>query len=407
MKLLKTILLGILITTAIFAWVYFLANAYNIGLNPTEIYQNYTAYLIFLYVSLLLTYICTTTHSRINTITIAIVVVINFFRLASFFTQKILGISTREFYTLAILLLLALAITRIKYRIRYPLISIITLPCIIILLNHTLPLYANKPDFEWFYSTQNIALKTKIDDDNKTLQDAETKITLKKDNTEKTVLLSQWFEIIELWNNETQIIFSSKTGIQNTLAYITFPQGTIITLYPQSAITMTLPEVNIIQGKVNMYSTQGQEGYLMLTGNVTKLLINNTGDIQYLIDDFLYKRNAYFTEQIWWEIMLNHTVDKYIGRYINVANSANKIIQNMCETKYIHSLNPENKCRFWSFDQNKLNYDEFHTYLKYEKSKTFTESAGSTERIVRDAKKWRNSTNIKARGDTIKNIFGN
>jgi hypothetical protein len=205
---------------------------------------------------------------------------INFFWLASFFTQNILGIPTSEFYALTILFLVALAITHIKHRIRYPLIILTIIPFVIILLNHALPLYQESPDFQGFYASQDTSLIIQSRDNAQTIQDTESKITIKTDTTERIVDLLLTSQAIPLGKETTQIIFSSKTGLQNTFAYITFPQGTIITLHPQSAATLsqsttTLSEsairdprsatLNILQGKINIYTPPEQSGYLLLT----------------------------------------------------------------------------------------------------------------------------------------------
>gem|GEM_PF-7121531 len=62
---------------------------------------------------------------------------------------------------------------------------------------------------------------------------------------------------------------------------------------------------------------------------------------------------------------------------------------------------------FSSFDQNILNYDEFHTYLKYQTRQTYEAVTGSTQRIARDTQKGWNASNTKGRWDTIQNAFNN
>jgi len=435
----KKIFFWILIASALFAIVYFLPNIYDTGIDPIKIYQNYTTYIIFLYVSIILIYICVTTHSCFSRIMMTMLLLVNFFRLASFFTQDILGINTIEFYALTILFLLALAVTYIRYRVRYPLIVLIGIPFIIILLNHALPLYTDKPDFQWFYDSQPTTLNIQTTDDEKILQEAETKITIQNPTKEKTLELRQtpWEQTdlsseflsdnLLTSSGESSVIiqFSSKTGIQNTYAYINFPQGSIITLYPQSAIEIKkllpttletegnpaqlgkggsqnggdlLTSLNIIQWKINAYTPQDQSWYLTLTWDLTKMILDDTGDIQNIIDGFIARRNIYFINQIWWEIMLNPTIDAFIWRYLSVANSANKILQNLSNYSFIDIPIP-------SFNQNILNYDEFHTYLDYGIHTTYEAITWSTQRIQRDTQKGWDTTNTKARRDAIKNIF--
>ena len=92
--------------------------------------------------------------------------------------------------------------------------------------------------------------------------------------------------------------------------------------------------------------------------------------------------------------MLNPTIDAFMSRYLNLANSASKTMQNL--VNYF-----SNKWSITSFDQNILNYDEFHTYLPYQKNQSYVATTGSTERIARDSQKGRNATNSKARRDSI------
>lgn len=411
----KKIAFGILIASAIFVVAYIFSNTYNMGLDPIRIYQNYTAYIACLYISIIIIYICATTHSRFSTTIMVILLLVNFFWLTSFFTQKFLGINTVEFYALAILFLLALAIMHIKYRIRYILIIMIGIPFVIILLNHALPLYTEAPDFQGFYNTQTPTLSIQTRDDTKTLQKAETKITVRIDNTEREILPGESYEPVEIWESEAQIIFSSKTWTQNTYAHLIFPKGAIVTLYPQSAIEInkstTIPLekggsqsggdlwifLNIIQWKINTYTPQDQSWYLTLTGDLTRMTLNETGNTQGFIDAYTTKRNAYFINQIGGEIMLNHSIDGFIWRYISFANAATKLAQQA--SIYL----PINLSISW-FDQNKLNYDEFHTYLNYQTSTIYETATGSTQRIARDTEKWRNASNVKARRDIIKNI---
>lgn len=148
MNIIKKIALGILIASALYAIAYFSPNVYNIGVDPIKIYENYTTYVVFLYISIILMYVCATTHSRLSTATMTAILLVNFFWIASFFTQGTLGISMIEFYILAILFVLALATMYIRYRIRFPLILLFGIPFVLILLNHALPLYPEKPDLE-------------------------------------------------------------------------------------------------------------------------------------------------------------------------------------------------------------------------------------------------------------------
>jgi hypothetical protein len=132
--------------------------------------------------------------------------------------------------------------------------------------------------------------------------------------------------------------------------------------------------------------------------------------MQYMIDDFLRRRNEYFINQIGGEIMLNASVDAFIGRYISLANSSIKTLENiiaMIPFTIIRSPFTIIRSPFTlsSFDQNKLNYDTFHTYVDYKKSASFTAPEGSTQRITRDTQKGRNESNVKARRDIIKNTF--
>ena len=418
MKFLRKIIFWILIASAIFAGGYFFIHYYNPTLNILEFYHNYQTYLIFLYISIILIYVCTITHSRVTTTIMVWLLLINFFWLASFFTQNILGIPTSEFYALTILFLVALAITHIKHRIRYPLIILTIIPFVIILLNHALPLYQESPDFQGFYASQDTSLIIQSRDNAQTIQDTESKITIKTDTTERIVDLLLTSQAIPLGKETTQIIFSSKTGLQNTFAYITFPQGTIITLHPQSAATLsqsttTLSEsairdprsatLNILQGKINIYTPPEQSGYLLLTWDLTQTTLDDTGNMQYMIDDFLRRRNEYFINQIGGEIMLNASVDAFIGRYISLANSSIKTLENIIAMIPFTII--RSPFTLSSFDQNKLNYDTFHTYVDYKKSASFTAPEGSTQRITRDTQKGRNESNVKARRDIIKNTF--
>jgi|GEM_PF-6795811 len=123
-------------------------NTYDKGVDPIELYKSYTNYVCFLYGSIIIFYLCATTHSRLSAMTIILLALVHFFRLASFFTKGALGITTIEFYALIILFGLALAVASIRNRIRFPLILIVSIPFVVILLNHTLPLYPDKPDLQ-------------------------------------------------------------------------------------------------------------------------------------------------------------------------------------------------------------------------------------------------------------------
>jgi len=74
----------------------------------------------------------------------------------------------------------------------------------------------------------------------------------------------------------TQIIFSSKTGAQNSYAYILFPKGAILTMSPQSAITIQNTNITVIQGNIQVYIPTEQSGYLTLSGDLTKIILDET-----------------------------------------------------------------------------------------------------------------------------------
>lgn len=221
----------------------------------------------------------------------------------------------------------------------------------LILLNHLLPLYPNQPDLEGFYKTEKISLIIPSTDNQ-----TESKITIKTTINEKTLPITNESIRENITNLPATIDFSSTSWTQKTYIYITLPKGKIVTISPQSAIFIGITgEINLIQGKIMIYTWWSIQ--------------EETEMISRLIQEYTLRRNDYLTDQIGGKILLNSTVDTFIWRYLNLANS------------------------FTSYDQNILNYNEFHTYLPYQKTNTDQYiNTTSPETILNETQKWYETT---------------
>lgn len=342
------------VTTIIFGLVYLFLSYYDKENTILPWFWQNQNYLSFLYISIIIWYTFYISQSRFSRVLLWFIVVSNFFVAGRFFMNGQVWFSRYQFLMLFGMLIAGLLVSYIKYRIRYILITLLSGWFLVILLTSVLPIYDQPLNIQKFYDIQPIKLNIVLWDANKDISTSNALISLKNINGERKIIIDlQNSENIISQNlnsfNDTQITFSSTKKLENTNLIITTNNWIQIMLKSQSAISLVKTWNSIIwntlAGKTDYYISQKlyEENEKMYSGlNISPKENQNIFASQ--IKSFEDKKTQYLTNLVWWNFVLNPTVDVLIKNYIT-------ILMNIDQNKY---------------SQNMMNYNEYHKYLQVE-----------------------------------------
>ena len=333
-KLIKGALLWILIVW--WMYLYFLyAGDTSVLWNRIVTHQLYT---VIFFVSFILLYTLQW-GNKVFRFLMFIIILINLYILWDVFFRNNIGLDSRQFITLFALVVLALAITYIKHRIRFILMGIVGIGIAFVLLTGILPMYETLPNINDFIQSQ----KTRIVN-----QWAKEGVVIIKNalGTKEIPVNELQSSDIEL-SQKTQISFASKTKNDKEKLFINLWNGSFININPQSAITLEKSGENtvmqILQGNVQYYIPKELSWTINLIG---KYKGKNIWEIQNtirwsLVNSFQQQKENFFVDQLWGDMVLNPVINKVISFFINT----------------LYSISPK------AYQNNLANYNEIQQYL--------------------------------------------
>jgi len=303
-----------------------------------------------------------------------IIILINLYILGDVFFRNNIGLDSRQFITLFVLIVLALAVTYITHRVRMIFMGIIGLGIVFVLLTGILPMYETFPSIDDFVQSQKTKIVNKW---------ANEWILLIKNTlwTKEIPINKLQSSDIDL-SQKTQISFASKTKSDLEKVFVHLGNGTFINLNPQSAVTIEQSGKNtimqILQGDVQYYIPQELSGALQLIG---KYKGKNIKEVQNsvrwdMVSAFEQQKENFFVDEIGGDIILNPTINKVISFFINT----------------LYSINPK------AYQNNLTNYNNIQKYfgITQDSSQNFTwESVkGMINTILSNTKQWIGETQI-------------
>lgn len=333
-KLIKGALLWILIVW--WMYLYFLyAGDTSVLWNRIVTHQLYT---VIFFVSFILLYTLQW-GNKVFRFLMFIIILVNLYILWDVFFRNNIGLDSRQFITLFALVVLALAITYIKHRIRFILMGIVGIGIAFVLLTGILPMYETLPNINDFIQSQ----KTRIVN-----QWAKEGVVIIKNalGTKEIPVNELQSSDIEL-SQKTQISFASKTKNDKEKLFINLWNGSFININPQSAITLEKSGENtvmqILQGNVQYYIPKELSWTINLIG---KYKGKNIWEIQNtirwsLVNSFQQQKENFFVDQLWGDMVLNPVINKVISFFINT----------------LYSISPK------AYQNNLANYNEIQQYL--------------------------------------------
>ena len=371
--LLKTFF-AIILTTATFAVVYFFLYFYDKQNTILPRFINNFNYIIFLYISIIVWYICSISPNKFTRILIWIIVIANFFVAWRFFMNGQIWFSRYQFLILFWVIILWFLITLIKHRIRYILIFIVWIWFLVILLISILPTYNRPLDLEAFYENQEIFL-------NYDWKNSSSYVIVKNYEWEKKYQTDIQENILFKDPKnflDSKISFISEQATDKIKASIILNNWIIILLNPQSAIDLS-KTWNIYTRKVlawNVSSHIPEEIYKENEKTYSGINVNKESGLILFQDQiriFEDNKNNYLIQMAWWKFINNPTVDLLIKNYIT----------------FLTNINPS------KYSQNMINYNEYHKYLNiqtkqywYEKN----EQENINSDILSETNEWINQT---------------
>lgn len=321
-KLFKGILIAILVFWGIYGYRFY---TWDPSAMRNRIEAN-ILYTIIFFVSIILLYILSGKNKIFKFLSF-IVILINLFLIGDSFFRNNIGLNSQQFIMLFGLIVLAIAISYIKHRIRFILIIAVGGGIGFVLLTGILPMYEHIPNINEFIQSQ----KSKI---------------INKGASEGVIIIKNALGTKELKVNElttddinlsekTQISFASKTLSEAEKIFIDLGNGTFINLNPQSAITLEQSWENIImqilQGNIEYTISENQSWALEIIGKYNGTQVESTGVTirSQLTNEFEQKKEEYFIQQLGGNMILNPAIDKIIRFFINTLyNISPKTYQN-------------------------------------------------------------------------------
>ncbi|MFA5748073.1 MAG: hypothetical protein WC872_03065, partial [Candidatus Absconditabacterales bacterium] len=240
-----------------------------------------------------------------------------------------MGFDLSQFLILIGLIILLFLSAYIKHWIRYFLCVISVIGIIIILLSGFLPLYKQKLDWDYFYNSQKINFVLRSNDVANDVQNSNGKIIVQDVDNElnkKEIALAQGEKRFSFdLGSKLNVSFSSKLPLGNSDLFIILPNGIILIVHPQSAISFgdsgyNNAWVNILNGKMDYYLNENKN--LTFVGDkVGNLLdLNSFQDID-LVNEIENKKLGFASNIAGGEIMLNKNVDAFVRVFLNFLYS--------------------------------------------------------------------------------------
>lgn len=225
------------------------------------------------------------------------------------------------------LIILAIAISYIKHRIRFILIIAVGGGIGFVLLTGILPMYEHIPNIDTFLQSQKSKIINKGAD--------EGIILIKNELGTKELKVDELNADDINLSEKTQISFASKTLSEAEKIFIDLGNGIFINLNPQSAITLEQSWENIImqilQGNIEYTIPENQSWTLEIIGKYNGTQVESTGVTirSQLTNEFEQKKEEYFIQQLGGNMILNPAIDKIIRFFINTLyNISPKTYQN-------------------------------------------------------------------------------
>jgi hypothetical protein len=307
-----------------------------------------------------------------------VIILIDLFIIGDVFFRNNIGLNSGQFITLFGLIVVALAVTYITHRIRYLFMTVIGLGIIFILLTGVLPLYENLPSSNDFIQSQKIRIINQwaVEGTVRIKNALGTKDIPLNELTKNTLDLSQ----------KTQISFISKTKEGLEKVFIELGNGAFVNINPQSAVTLEQSWGNtimqILQGNIEYYTPPELAWALQLIGKYKGKSIQNIQNSvrSNLVSQFEQKKEDFFINQIGGSMVLNPSVDKVIGFFINT----------------LYKVSPK------TYGKNLANYTTIQQYLGKITTGTAEKFTGEGIKsiisdIMSQVKKWAEETKINQR----------
>lgn len=373
-KLFTGILLGLLALWALY--LYFMYAG-----DPSILWnriQNHLLYTMIFFASIVAIYLLQW-ENKLFRFLIFVIIIINLFIIGDVFFRNNIGLDSRQFITLFVLIILALAITYITHRVRYILMGIVGIGITFVLLTWVLPLYENMPSINDFIISQ----KTKIINQG---SDEWTVIIKNALGTKQIPVNQLTASDIDL-SQKTQILLASKTKTGIEKIFVDLGNWSFININPQSAITLQQSGnetvMQILQWNIEYYIPSELSGAVQIIGKYKGQSIK---DIQNnvrsrLVGQFEQKKEEFFMDEIGGDMVLNPVIDKVIKFFINT----------------LYSISPE------TYQKNLNNYNNIQKYFwktttgDSQTTVTGTNIRNMIDDIMGQVKKWAEETQIKQR----------
>ena len=373
-KLFTGILLGLLALWALY--LYFMYAG-----DPSILWnriQNHLLYTMIFFASIVAIYLLQW-ENKLFRFLIFVIIIINLFIIGDVFFRNNIGLDSRQFITLFVLIILALAITYITHRVRYILMGIVGIGITFVLLTWVLPLYENMPSINDFIISQKTKIINQWSD--------EWTVIIKNALGTKQIPVNQLTASDIDLSQKTQILLASKTKTGIEKIFVDLGNWSFININPQSAITLQQSGnetvMQILQWNIEYYIPSELSGAVQIIG---KYKGQNIKDIQnnvrsHLVGQFEQKKEEFFMDEIGGDMVLNPVIDKVIKFFINT----------------LYSISPE------TYQKNLNNYNNIQKYFwktttgDSQTTVTGTNIRNMIDDIMGQVKKWAEETQIKQR----------
>ncbi len=364
----KKFLISLFSTTLFATLVFFLIKFYDNSWNTTIRIQQNIYYIIFLFISIILSLTLFSNNDKKWNLIIALLILINFLYIVFIFSIWNIWLTNNQWYILIWLLILAFIWIYIKNRIWKTITTLSIIWLIWILFFAFIPLYQNWPNIEWFNKSFNTKLLTQSKV-NLNLSKVFVEMNKKKYPIKNKI---SSFDI-KINNSWSQLLFKSNKKYKNTFAYIIFPQKEFIQIYPQSAININKNnQIEIITWIVKYYP-QENKNFSFTWTIIPSLLVN---------EESIKNINLYY-ENLLKEYILKQTETKQLIQNENLFKISEFIIKNLSK------LMPN------YFEKNLKNLNEYKQYLDInyqENYKTWFDNKKIQKNFLKNLKDGLNST---------------
>lgn len=315
--------------------------------------------------------------NKIAKLCMILIIVIDLFLVGDMFFRNTIGLDKTQYILLFWLILVALATTYIRHRIRFILVGIVSLGIILVVMTGVLPLYDTIPNINDFILSQ----KSKIIKQGTSNQWI---LTIKNAMGSKDIPIESLQQQDINLSQKTQISYAAQTSTDSGKIVIDLGNGAFINIGPQSAVTLqqswTGTLMEILEGNIEYYAPPELSWVFQVIGKYTGKSIQ---DIQNSVrsdlnDQFQQKKEKFFMNQIGGDIILNPIVDKMINFFINA----------------LYIISPK------SYQKNMDNYKNIQTYLsgyvqiRGSSASTGVDMKSMIDNLMLQVKKWTEETTI-------------